>query len=108
MRIKYWMAAALAAMIIVGCAMNRAVYNSLATSKAAADGSVAAYYDLVVRGEVATNGVPRVSHAYNMFQAAFGTAVELASLDTNSVTPQLVTGALSNLVWTITEVKGAQ
>ena len=94
------------ALLLIGCATNRAVYNSLATTKALADSSVAGYYDLVIHGTVKTNGVPQVSQAYNMFQATFATAVDIAKLDTNSATPPLITASLSNLLWTVTEMKG--
>lgn len=97
---------ALAVAVIVGCATNRTLYNTLSTARAMADSSVAAYYDLVVRGEATTNGVPKVSQAYNMFNASFSVAVDIARLETNSVTPPIVTSSLSNLLWTITEVKG--
>lgn len=70
-----------------GCAkpgVHRQAVNTLFTTGYTVDTAYKSYLDLVVRGELKTNDVPRVSRAYMDFQKAFAVAVELAAMNTNA------------------------
>lgn len=69
--------------LIVGCATSPA-YKSLAAVGQAVDVSVTVYFDLVVKGLVRTNDVPKVSRAYNQFQFVFSNAVVLVRMDSKA------------------------
>lgn len=59
------------------------LYSVEHTTVAAYDG----YISGVIGGTVSTNGVPRVSKAFNTFQASFIVALDAAQFNTNSLAP---------------------
>jgi hypothetical protein len=76
----------------------RQTYNTLSTVRATTDSSVAAFFDLVVKGQVKTNNVPQVSMAYDMFNAVFSTAVDFARGNSNAVATEMVTSASAEVL----------
>lgn len=93
--------------VLVGCAttQQRTTYNTLYSVEQTAMTSYDAYLDLVVKGKVATNDVPRVSRAFDAFQAQMQFAVKQSQYNWTNIAPADVTSALSNLVWTIQTAK---
>lgn len=68
---------------IIGCATSPA-YKSLFAVGHAVDTSVTVYFDLVVKGVVPTNDVPKVARAYNAFQLVYSNAVVLMKFNSKA------------------------
>lgn len=68
--------------LLLGCASP--AYKSLTAVGHAVDTSVNVYFDLVVKGVVRTNDVPKVSQAYNTFQTVFSNAVLMVRLNSKA------------------------
>lgn len=69
-------------LFVVGCVTP--AHKSLYAVGKAVDVSVTVYFDLVVKGLVRTNDVPKVSKAYNQFQFVFSNAVVLVRMDSKA------------------------
>lgn len=94
-------------MCVTGCTTHqqkiayRTLYGVEVTTTTAYDG----YAILVAKGHIATNSVPQVSHAYNIFQDVMHIAVIEARFNTNALAPANVIAAgdaVINLISTIT------
>jgi hypothetical protein len=70
-----------------GTTAQSRTYKTIYSVQAATVSAYEAYLGEVIAGRVKTNGVPRVSDAFNKFQAATLVAVDLAQNDTNSPAP---------------------
>lgn len=82
--------------ILVGCTTTQQTteYKTVAAAEASVSGAYSAYLDLVVTGKITTNSVPRVSKAFNAFQAtANGVVVTRGLFATNAPPPDLVQAA---------------
>jgi len=90
---------------LMGCATNRAVYNTLASVKAVTDQSVSAYFESVAKKQAPIGGVPAVARAYDNFQVIFTSAVTIASLNTETIAPPSVTSAATEVLNAITKAK---
>jgi hypothetical protein len=98
--------ALVACLWIQGCAtQGRVAYNTLAAVYTATDTATKSYLDLVMQGQVKTNSVPTVMRAWDGFRAVWSTAVIMASGNTNAPVTDVVTGASSNVVYTINTAK---
>lgn len=98
--------AVLALLLMPACHGNRASYNTLAVVGNTATAAYSGYMDMVVKGQVATNPVPRVATTYNTFQGAYGLAVTAAQFNLTNLAPDNVLNLLSNLLVTIDNAKG--
>jgi hypothetical protein len=92
--------------MVSGCntSQQRVVYNTLYTVEHTTSTAVDAYYHLVIVGTVTTNGVPKVSAAFNHFQASFLIALDAAQFNTNAIAPDSLnteSGDIINLITTI-------
>jgi hypothetical protein len=92
--------------ILVGCTTTQQTITekTLSGLEIATTGAYDAYTALVVKGALPTNDLPKVSHAYNDFQAAEQVAVLAAQNNTNALaTTNLVeeSAAVINLITTI-------
>lgn len=91
------MALAVACLVVeIGCSTSQQTkeYKTVAATEASVAGAYSAYLDLVITGKVATNSVPRVSRAFNSFQAAALAAVVTRGLfATNAPPPDLLQAA---------------
>ena len=78
-----------ASIVLTSCTTTQQgiAYNTLYsvehTTVAAYDG----YIQAVIRGQLATNGVPVVSKSFNRFQASFLVALDLVQNNTNAIAP---------------------
>lgn len=90
----------LSALFLIGCA-TRTAYNTLATVGYTVDSAVSAYFDGVVKGSFPTNGVPKVSLAYNLFQADYRVALKIAQYNTNAIAPPNILVDQQNVLNTI-------
>ena len=96
----------LCAAFVVGCTTTaRTRYNTLATVQATTSKAVEGYFDLVIKGKLPTNNVPRVTKAYDTYLVIWGAAVDVAQWNTNTAAPTAVTTASSAV---LKEVAGAQ
>lgn len=90
--------------LALGCA-GRGAYTTLASTEKAVVLSYDGYVDSVIKGQTRTNELPVIAKSFDMFQAAFRTAVDAASGNTNApVTGDLSTKA-ANLIQQITTAK---
>ena len=79
--------------ITTGCktaSVQKQSANILYTLHKSADLALDDYLDLVVKGVIKTNSVPKVMSAYASFQLAFSGAVALVASSSNSIPPQAV------------------
>ncbi len=93
-------------LLVVGCATNRKVFNTLYTVEHTTDSAIQSYYTLVIQKKIPTNSVPRISHEYTVYQVAFRNALVVAQFDTNSLAPANVIGLSALVVEDINTVKG--
>lgn len=75
----------IAAIVVAGCTTTQQTqtYKTLYTVEQITTGAYNGYLDLVVSGDIATNNVPTVSHAYNHFQRSYLVALDVAQFNTN-------------------------
>lgn len=108
MKLKYFASIVLLCAIIglgMTCTAGRNTYTTLASTEKAVVLSYDGYLDSVIRGQSRTNELPLISKSFDLFQAAFRTAVDAASGNTNApVTGDLSTKA-ANLIQQITTAK---
>lgn len=90
---------------LLGCASNRATYNTLAGTKTVVDESVTGYFTLVAKKQVSMKGVPDVARAYDTFEIVFGTAVSMAMFNTNAPATTPVLAAANNVAVSIAAAK---
>lgn len=90
---------------IVGCASAPA-YKSLYAVGHATDTAVKVYFDLVVRGQVKTNDVPKVARAYQEYQVIYNTALSVAQFNPNVAPDTNVTAHAAAVIATVTAAKG--
>ena len=79
----------LTAVGIVGCNTNqqRTTFTTLSAVEMTTTAVVDGYYLATIKGIAPTNGIPKVSKAYNAFQDSFLIAVDLAHNNTNALAP---------------------
>jgi hypothetical protein len=83
----------LAAALLVGgvtacnTTQQRTAYKTLASVELTTTAAVDGYFSATIKGFASTNGIPKVSKAYNDFQKAFVLAVDLAQNNTNALAP---------------------
>jgi predicted nuclease with TOPRIM domain len=90
------------------CNPQRVTYNTIASVQATGQAAVDGYYNLTISGSLPTNDIPRVSHAFNVFQDSVLLATDAAAAGTNALAPGsliLELKDLQNLINTI-EKKG--
>lgn len=95
------------ALIFIGCTTNQqaTAVKTLGTLESTATAAIDQYYAGVLKGTITTNSMPKVSKAYNDFQAAMVLAVSLVQNNTNALAPSdlIQEGAdLVNLINTAT------
>lgn len=95
---------------LTGCktpTAQRQAFNTVYSLGATVDASYRAYLDLVVTGQVSTNGVRAVAQQYNAFQDAFRAAVVVVTLNTNAPAPASLIGKAAEVTATIENAKKA-
>jgi hypothetical protein len=78
-----------AGFLVAGCtsSQQRVAFNTLYSVEQTTRVAVDAYDMEIAMGNVPTNDVPRVSAAFNTFQAAFLVALDAAEFNTNAIAP---------------------
>lgn len=84
---------------------QKVTVNTMFTLHKTVDAALDGYINLVITGKVPTNGLTKVTAAYNQFQSAFNVAVAFVASHTNAVIPQTVADAAANVSSTITAAK---
>lgn len=81
------------ALAYVGCVTNTQTkaINTIGSLETAVDNGYKFYVTLVVQGKIGTNDVPRVSKAFNDFQAAAIVATVTVQNNTNAIAPDSLT-----------------
>ena len=100
---------AMCPILATGCktpTQQKQTVNTMFTIHKTVDLALDGYYALVIKGVVTTNGVPKVSAAYNQFQSAFAAAVVIVGSSTNAMVPQTVADAAAQVTAEITAAKG--
>ena len=80
---------AVVGLISAGCntSQQRTTYNTFYSVEATTTAAVDGYYAATIKGIAPTNGIPKVSKAYNAFQDSFLVAIDLAQFNTNALAP---------------------
>jgi hypothetical protein len=99
--------------VTTGCktSQQQVVFNSLYTVEHATVTAYDGYVGLVVSGQLPTNDVPRVSKAFNTYQASFIVALDAAQFNTNALAPAnliIESQDVINLITTIKSTKGTK
>lgn len=99
-----------AAFIVIGlygCTTNqqKIALNTLGTLEQTTTAAVDAYDSLVIKGTVPTNDVPRVSKAYNTFQASMLVALDAVQFNTNAVSPPSLVVESQDVINLITTIE---
>ena len=96
------------AIITAGCTTNqqKIAYNTLYSVEKSTTAAYDGYIDSVIKGISTTNGVPRVSRAYNTFQASFLVALDAAQFHTNALAPSALIVESMDVINLINQVKG--
>jgi superfamily II DNA/RNA helicase len=71
---------------LIGCVSSG--YKTIYTLEQSVRTAYEGYCSLVIQGKVPTNDVPRVSRAFNDFQASALVATDLVQNNTNALAPQ--------------------
>ena len=93
---------------LIGCTTTaiKNAYNTLysveVTTTAAYDG----YLTAVIKKEVSTNDVPKVSRAYNQFQTGMREAIVLAQYNWTNAAPESILMLSTTVLSAISEAKG--
>jgi hypothetical protein len=96
----------IALLFVIGCAsQSKLLYNSLATVQTVTTGAFRGYLGLAINGTIRTNSIPEISRDYNSFQALWSAAVAVAQFNTNTIAPEPVVAASSNLLYKINVAK---
>lgn len=66
---------------------QRAAFTTLSAVEMTTTATVDGYYKATIKGIAITNGIPKVSKAFNAFQDSFKIAVDLAQNNTNALAP---------------------
>jgi hypothetical protein len=92
---------------ITGCTttQQQTTYNTLYTVEHATVTAYDGYVGLVVGGTLPTNGVPRVSKAFNTFQASFLVALDAAQYNTNALAPSSLVVESQDVINLIANIK---
>lgn len=84
----------LAACIIIGCntSQQTTAYNTIFSLQRTVSASYSGYLDATIKGSVSTNSLPKISKAFNDFQAAAQVAMDAVQYNTNALaSPALLT-----------------
>lgn len=97
-----------APLVLTSCttSQQRITYNTLASVGMTVNSTYSGYLDAVVRGQVKTNGVPKISLLYNQFQGAYSVAISVAQFNPTNVAPQNVVDLGSQFVTAVAQEKG--
>jgi hypothetical protein len=76
-------------LVATGCntTQQRLAYTTLSAVEMTTTAAVDGYYMATIKGIASTNGIPKVSKAFNAFQDSFKIAVDLAQNNTNALAP---------------------
>jgi len=83
-------------------------YTSLFSVEQTTTAAYDSYITGVIKGEVATNDVPKVSRAYNTFQIAMQPAISGAQFNWTNPAPQNVIGLANEVITAILEARKVQ
>ena len=95
-------------MLLTGCGTTaqRIAFNSLYTVETGTKSAYVGYMEGVTDGSIATNDVPKVSAAFNHFQASFLVALDAVQYNTNALAPAALIVEGQDVVNLIIELKG--
>ena len=93
---------------VPGCTTSSqtTAYQTLYGLESGATAAYSAYTGLVIKGSVATNDVPKVSKAFNDFQAAVLPALDAVQYSTNALAPANLIQESSDLINLINTAEG--
>ena len=93
---------------LVGCTTNQQTiaYKSLYTVEKVTTGAYDGYLDSIIVGQTTTNSLPRVSSAFNKFQASFVVALDAVQFNTNAPAPASLVVESQDVLNLIVQLKG--
>lgn len=91
-----------------GCTTTQqtAGYKTLYSLESTTTAAYSAYLDLVIKGSVPTNDVPKVAKAYNLFHSGALVALDAVAFNTNSLAPANLVTEAQDVVNLINQAKG--
>lgn len=103
-----WALAFVAGLLLVACntSQKRIGYNTIYSVQRTGTAAVDGYYSLVIKGALPTNDVPKVSRAYNQFQASVLVALDVVQFNTNALAPASLVIEATDLVNLVNSIKG--
>jgi len=89
MKLKLLWSTLLAAGLFIACNTNQQhiAYTTLYGLEQGVSAAYSSYLNLVIKGSLPTNDVPKVSKAFNTFQASSLVALDAVQFDTNAIAP---------------------
>lgn len=110
-RPSVWIIAALFGLGLCGLVacksgQQRIAYNTLYSVERTTTGAYDGYIDSVIKGISTTNGVPKVSSAYNKYHASFLVALDAVQYNTNALAPAALVVESQDVVNLIRTWKG--
>lgn len=105
---KKLLAGLVAAVLIVGCTTTQQLrsYQTLYTVEHLTSDTYDGYLDTVIKGQTSTNSTPKVSKAFNLFQASYLVALDAAQYNTNALAPSSLVQESTDVINLINTVKG--
>lgn len=99
---------ALLAVGLVACntTQQRIAYNTLYSVEKATTGAYDGYVDSIIKGVSTTNGLPKVSKAYNIYHNSFLIALDAVEFNTNALAPASLIVESQDVINLITNLKG--
>lgn len=94
--------------VLAGCVTQQQTiaYKTLFSVEKLTSGAYDGYIDSVIAGQSTTNGVPRVSKAFNKFQGSFAIALDAVQFNTNALAPASLVIESGDVVNLINQFKG--
>lgn len=91
-----------------GCTTTQqtTAYKTLYSLESSTTATYQGYLDLVIKGTVATNDVPKVAKAYNAFHAGALVALDAVAYNTNALAPANLVIEAQDVVNLINTAKG--
>jgi len=96
--------------IIIGCTTSQqtTTYKTLFSLEQTTTAAYDTYLALVVNGQIPTNGMPTIAHAYNTFHAASIVALDGVQYNTNALAPLNLLTESQDIINLIAVAKGGK
>lgn len=100
----------LLSLMFAGCTSSQQTntYKTLYGLEVATSAAYDAYSTEIIAGKVATNDLPKVSHAFDYFQSGMRLAVDAAQSNSNALAPSSLVIESQDIINIISTIKGVK